>query len=74
MMDRAPGENHPLQTWTGLRPGDIVSVAGSDNQKYVGTVETGTEDRLIIWVRNDLNERKMFHFHQVNTVGIIDNS
>lgn len=74
MMERDSREKHPLQIWTSLRPGNIVSIAGSDKQKYVGTVETGTEDGLIIWIRTDLNERKMFHFHEVNTVRVIDNS
>lgn len=74
MMDRVPGKKHPLQIWTSLRPGDIVSFAGSDKQKYVGTVEAGTGDGLIIWIRIDLNERKMFHLHEVNTVRVIDNS
>lgn len=74
MMERDSGKNHPLQIWTSLKPGNIVSIAGSDKQKYVGTVETGTGDGLIIWIRTDLNERKMFHFHEVKTVRVIDNS
>lgn len=61
ILNRASGEKHPLQIWTSLSPGDIVSLSGPE-QKLVGTVETGTNDGLIIWVRNDLNERKMFHF------------
>ena len=67
------GEGRPLQIWTSLSPGNFVSLASSDKQKYVGTVETGTEDGLIIWIRTDLNERKMFHFPEVESVHLIDN-
>lgn len=74
MMEPWLGENHPLQIWSSLRPGNVVYVAGFDKKKYVGTIETRTEDGLIIWIRTDLNERKMFHFHEINTLRIVDNS
>ena len=73
MIEDGSKEKHPLQIWTSLRPGDTVAITGPDRQKYQGTVETGTEDGLVIWIRTNLNERKMFHFHHVNTVQIIDN-
>lgn len=74
MMGRDSKEKHPLQIWSSLGPGIMVSLAGWDEQKYVGTVETRTGNGLIIWIRTDLNERKMFHFHEVKTVYIIDDS
>lgn len=55
-------ENHLLLNWTGIRPGDVVSLRVPETPDCVGTVETGTNDGLIIWIRNDLNERRLFHF------------
>lgn len=62
---------HALLTWTSLRPGDMVGLGGPNGQKHVGRVETGTTDGLIIWIRTDLNERKMFHFHDCESIQLI---
>lgn len=64
-------EKHPLLIWTGLAPGDVVSLQGTDNQDYVGTVETRTNDGLIIWIRDGLNGRKMVHFRECRSVRVI---
>lgn len=65
-----PGK-HPLLVWAGLHAGDIVSFQMLDNRDYVGTVESKTIDGLNIWIRNELNERKMFHFHDCRSVRLI---
>lgn len=67
------GEKHPLLIWTGLQPGDIVVLRSSNMQMYVGTVEIGTKDGLNIWVRTELNERKIIHFRDCESVQIITN-
>lgn len=50
-----------LQTWAGLIPGDTVIVEVPPARGYVGTVECISDDGLIIWMRDELNERKLFH-------------
>jgi hypothetical protein len=55
---------HLLAIWTSLTPGNIVSIRGLDPRDHVGTVESKTRDGPIIWVRDDLNERRLFHFPQ----------
>ena len=64
-------EKHPLSIWTGLAPGDVVSLHGTDTQDHVGTVETKTSDGLIIWIRTELNERKLFHFRECQSVRVV---
>lgn len=68
---RDDAEKHPLLIWTGLDPGDIVSIRALGNRAYVGTVEQRTKDGLIIWIRDDLNERKLFHFHDCKSVVLV---
>lgn len=62
---------HPLLIWTGLDAGDVVSLRTLGNRQYVGTVEQRTKDGLIIWIRDDLNERKLFHFRDCQSVVLI---
>lgn len=65
---------HPLAIWTGLAPGDVVSIQGLDTKDHIGTIESKTSDGLIIWIRDDLNERKLFHFRQCRSVRLIHRS
>lgn len=64
-------ERHPLLIWTSLRPGDVVSLQRTDDQGCVGTIESKTSDGLIIWVRDELNERRFFHFRECHSVRVI---
>lgn len=64
-------ERHPLVIWTSLGPGDVVSLRGPDIQDGVGTIESRTSDGLVIWIRDDLNERRLFHFRDCQSVRII---
>lgn len=64
-------EKHPISIWTSLAPGDVVSLQGTDTQNYVGTVETKTSDGLIIWIRDELNERRLFHFRDCQSLRVI---
>lgn len=59
-------KKHPLVIWTRLSPGDLVSLRGLGRRNGVGTLESRTSDGLIIWVRDELNERKLFHFRDVH--------
>lgn len=61
-------EKHPLLIWTSLSPGDVVSLQGLDTSCCVGTVESRSSDGLTIWIKDDLNERKLFHFHECRSV------
>lgn len=63
-------EKHPLLIWTGLTPGDIVSLR-ANAQNYVGTVESKTIDGLVIWMRDEINERRLFHFHDCQSVWLL---
>ncbi|MBX7443378.1 MULTISPECIES: hypothetical protein [unclassified Arthrobacter] len=62
---------HPISIWTSLAPGDVVAFQGTDTQDYVGTVETKTSDGLIIWIRDELNGRKLFHFRECQSVRVL---
>lgn len=66
--DQAEAEEHPLLIWTRLSPCDVVSLRWLGNLHCVGTVEARTSDGLIIWMRDDLNERKAFHFGECRSV------
>jgi len=68
---RDDAEKHPLLIWTGLDPGDVVSLRAWGKREYVGTVEQRTKDGLIIWIRDDLNERKLFHFRDCQSVVLV---
>lgn len=70
-FDEEVGEKHPLILWTGLGPGDVVALRYIDSQHYLGTVETKTSDGLMIWVRDDLNERKLLHFYDCYSIRVI---
>ena len=61
-------ENYDLEIWTNLGPGDVVSLRGLDIHDCVGIVESRTTDGHIIWIRDDLNERKLFHFQDIQSV------
>lgn len=58
----------PLLVWTGLSPGDVVSLQEEGHREYLGSVEDKTDDGLIIWIRGELNERKLFHFRDCQSV------
>ncbi|MET3368469.1 UNVERIFIED_CONTAM: hypothetical protein ABIE34_001709 [Jeotgalibacillus campisalis] len=58
----------PLSIWTSLTPGEVVSIQGHESQDYVGVFESRTDDGLIIWIRDALNERKMLHFREIRSV------
>jgi hypothetical protein len=62
---------HPLLIWTSIMPGDVVALRVAGNQDYVGIVESSTNDGLIIWIRDDLNERRLFHFRDCQSVRLL---
>lgn len=64
-------EEHPLSIWTSLAPGDVVSLQGIDARGYGGVVESKTGDGLIIWIRDELNERRLFHFRDCQSVRVV---
>ncbi|MBT8163177.1 MULTISPECIES: hypothetical protein [Arthrobacter] len=64
-------EQHPLSIWTRLAPGGVVSFRALGGQDYVGTVESKTSNGLIIWIRDDLNERRIFHFSECQSVRVL---
>ena len=69
---RGEAEKHPLLIWTGLTAGDVVSLRAHGTRDYVvGTVESSSSDGLNIWIRDDLNERRHFHFHDCQSVLLV---
>jgi hypothetical protein len=64
-------EKHPLVIWTSLSPGDVVSLRGLGTRDWVGTVESRTSDGLVIWIRDELNQRRSFHFRECQSVRVI---
>lgn len=57
---------------TGLDSGDIVLLRISGKGDHIGTVESRTSDGLIIWIKDDLNERRLFHFHDCQSLVLSD--
>lgn len=64
-------EKHPLMIWTGLNTGDLVSLRALDGQDCVGIVESRTSDGLIVWIRDDLNKKRLFHFRDCLSVHVV---
>ena len=64
-------ENHPLVIWTRLAPGNVVLLRAPDIGDRIGMVESKTSDGLIIWIRDSLNERKLFHFHDCRSFQLL---
>ena len=62
---------HPLLIWTSIKPGVVVSLHLPETTDYVGTVESSTSDGLIIWTRDSLNERRLFHFRDCKSVRLM---
>lgn len=65
-------QHHPLLIWTGFSPGDIVSLQEAKTSQYVvGFLATKTRDGLIIWIRDNMNDRKAFHFNDCESVELL---
>ena len=64
-------EPHAFMVWTSLTAGVVVSFHVPGTGDYVGTVESSTSDGLIIWVRDNLNERRLFHFHDCQSFHLV---
>ena len=62
---------HPILIWTSIDVGDVVSLRALGTRDYVGTVEQRTKDGLILWIRDDLNERRLFHFHDCQSIVLL---
>ncbi len=71
VIEQERTEKHPLLILTGLAPGDVVSLRLAGTLDHVGTVEARTIDGLIIWIRDDLNERRLFHFRDCQSVRLM---
>jgi hypothetical protein len=72
-IERQKGEveKHPLLIWPELSPGDVVSFRVHRTGDCVGLVESKTSDGLIIWIRDDLNERRLLHIHDCQSVRLL---
>jgi hypothetical protein len=64
-------EKRALSIWAGLGPGDVVSLRVPEARDYTGTVECSTNDGLIIWIRDDLHERRLFHFRDCRSFAVL---
>lgn len=70
--DGKEATQHPLLTWTGLAPGDVVSLKlAITGHSVIGSVESKTSDGLIIWIRDQLNDRKLFHYNDCESVQLL---
>lgn len=68
---REETRKHPLVIWASLSPGDVVAIRGLGTRNWIGTVESGTSDGLVIWMKDDLNKRRSFHFRECQSVRVI---
>lgn len=64
-------DQNALSFWAALAPGDVVSLGVTGSGEYVGTVESKTGDGLIIWFRDSLNDRKLFHVQDCQYVQLL---
>lgn len=71
--EAAPGhEKEPVMAWRLLSPGDVVSVeVAKSGQQITGSVDARTGDGLIIWIRDELNDRKAYHFEDCLSVQLL---
>jgi hypothetical protein len=61
-----------LSIWTSLASGDAVFIRAMEGREFLGTIESKTNDDMIIWIRDNLNERRLFHFEECTFVHVID--
>lgn len=62
---------HARSIWTSISPGDVVAIHLHDDRSCVGTMESSTTDGLIIWIRDELNERHLFHLEDCASIRLI---
>lgn len=51
--------------------GDVVVLQVQGKGACVGRVESKTSDGLMVWVRDDLNERRLFHFQDCSSFQVL---
>lgn len=76
LIDEQRHENvdgHLLLKWTALAPGDVVTLQVTTGV-FTGAVESKACDGLIVWMRDDLNERRLFHFHDCQSLWLMKSS
>lgn len=49
--------------WTSIQPGDLLTLSRVGVPLHHGMVEDRTDDGLILWIRDDLGERRLFHLY-----------
>jgi hypothetical protein len=65
-------DNESEMAWRSLRPGNVVSLEDATaRQHVVGSVDARTDDGLIIWIRDGLNDRKAYHFDDCLSVRLL---
>lgn len=65
-------EKEPVMPWRLLSPGDVVSLeVATTGQQITGSVDARTADGLIIWIRDELNDRKAYHFEDCLSVRLL---
>ena len=69
--EQEEAKKRPHLIWTELAPGDVVSLQVHETRDCVGTVESKTSDGLIIWIRDNMNERRLFHIQDCQSVRLV---
>ena len=58
--------------WAAIQPGDRVVLYGSKPEMHA-TVEDRTADGSVIWIRDELNERRLIHIDDYSEVCFVEN-
>jgi hypothetical protein len=60
--------------WRSLKRGDVLTLSHQGIQCCHGFIEDQTADGLIIWVKDHLGDRRLFHLEDEYELEISDNS
>lgn len=52
------------QNWSGLQPGQLVTVASAVGEAYSATVDVHTDDFKVLWVRTFDHRRLAFDYRE----------
>jgi hypothetical protein len=68
----AKAKEHPLSLWIRVAPGDRLVITRYGLPNVVGLLECRSNDGLIIWIRDELNDRKMIHFRDCRSFVLVE--
>lgn len=65
-------KEHPMSLWTRAAPGDMLVITRAGLPNVAGVIECRTGDGLIMWIRDELNDRQMIHFRDCCSIVLVE--